>query len=633
MASDGDRVTGTYGDIRYTFGPSIAELANVFRLDSVSGWITTLGPLDRETCDRYVLPVIASDNGSPAKLTAATEVMVDVQDYNDNPPQFSQSSYMAAVNEDALPGTVVVKLTVTDGDKQLEKTMQYFIVDGDPQSQFGIRSGEVYVERKLDREEIGSYTIQVLATDGFFTASTHVTIDIIDNNDNPPYCSQHRYHETISESTLPGVFVLRILATDADEGVNAKMKFYLTGEAAEFFALDASSGQLKTSKSLDRETRALYSLTAHVQDRERPHWECTSEVMIALTDVNDNAPKFTQEWYTFAIPEDVEVRTIVGKVHAIDADMGVNRKVRYGLLFGTTNHFSIDPESGIIIVAKGLDRETIPVYNLTVTASDLGIPSMSSSVMVTVNILDVNDNPPEFSRKVYYASATENWPVGTEVVAVHATSLDIGVNAEIKYFIVGGNEHQKFAINQNSGAITISEQLDFERAQEFFLTIQALDGGVPVLSNHATVNITVVDSNDNQPLFSQASYSAVVREDAAIGESVVRVSATDLDGGDNGRITFTILHGDRHSQFRIDSDTGTLTVAGQLDRELISNYVLEIEARDNGVPSLASNVLITVEIADANDNAPTFSQANYTAIAQEDKPLGFAILKFQVVRH
>ena len=174
------------------------------------------------------------------------------------------------------------------------------------------------------------------------------------------------------------------------------------------------------------------------------------------------------------------------------------------------------------------------------------------------------------------------------------------------------------------------EQLDFERAQEFYLTIQALDGGTPPLSNHATVNVTVLDSNDNAPIFSQTSYSAVIREDAIMGEAVVRLAAADLDGGDNGRVTFTILQGDRHSQFRVDSETGLVAVAAQLDRELIANYVLEIEARDNGTPSMASSVLVTIEVADANDNPPMFSQVNYSTIAQEDKPLGFTILKLQV---
>ena len=639
-----------------------SELANVFRLDPVTGWITLLGPLDREETDRYVLPVTASDNGSPAKLNSATAVVIEVRDYNDNPPQFSQSHYVAAVNEEALPGTVVVRLTTTDRDRSISSNnnhldsssdnishsstsylqqpqLQYYIVSGDPRSQFGVRAGEVFVERPLDREEIGSYNIEVLTTDGFFTATTHVTIDILDDNDNPPYCTQHRYHELVSESTLSGTFIVRIRATDADEGANAKMKFYLTGEASEHFTLDPASGQLKTAKPLDREHRPIYTLTAHVQDRERPQWECTSEVEIVLMDINDNAPQFGQDWYTFSIPEDAEVRTIVGKVHASDADLGVNRKVRYALLPLPTvsghhqaHHFAVDAESGIVTVAKSLDRESTSSYNLTVTATDLGSPSpLSSTVVLTVVILDVNDNPPLFGRKLYSASVAEDSPVGHQVLRVLATSLDEGVNAEITYSIVGGNEHRHFEIDAQTGAITLKETLDYERAREFYLTIQALDGGVPPLSNHAAINISVLDTNDNAPVFSQAGgYSAAVREDAANGDIILRLNAVDFDSGENGRVSYSLVNGDRHSQFRVDSVTGVLTVAGQLDRELISSYALEVEARDNGSPALAAHTLVAIEISDANDNPPTFSQSNYTAIAQEDKELGFAILKLQV---
>lgn len=615
------------------------ELANVFRLDSVTGWITLLGPLDREETDRYTLPVTASDNGSPAKLSSATAVVIEVRDYNDNAPQFSQSHYVAAVNEEALAGTVVVRLTTTDRDYNPSSTavqqpqLQFYIVSGDPRAQFGIRMGEIYVQRPLDREEIGSYNIQVLATDGFFTATTHVTIDILDDNDNPPYCTQHRYHELVSESTLPGAFIVRVRATDADEGSNAKMKFYLTGESADYFTLDPASGQLKTAKLLDREQTPIYSLTAHVQDREKPQWECTSEIEIVLMDVNDNAPQFGQDWYTFSIPEDAEVRTIVGKIHATDADLGANRKVRYAVKQTNPHqHFAVDAESGIVTVAKILDRETTAFYNVTVTASDLGTPSLSSTVVITITILDVNDNPPLFGRKLYAASVAEDSPLGHQIVRVMATSLDVGVNAEIKYSIVGGNEHRHFSIDPSTGFITLTEALDYERAREFYLTIQALDGGHPPLSNHAAVNITVLDSNDNAPVFSQAGgYSAAVREDAANGETILVINAVDLDSGENGRITYSLVNGDRHGQLRVDSQTGALTVAGQLDREMISSYTLEVEARDNGSPTpLTATTLVALEISDANDNPPAFSQPNYTAIAQEDKQLGFAILKLQV---
>lgn len=164
------------------------------------------------------------------------------------------------------------------------------------------------------------------------------------------------------------------------------------------------------------------------------------------------------------------------------------------------------------------------MYNVTIQALNQGTPQLMGVASLIVNVQDINDNPPEFASKLYYAKVPEIYAVGTEVARVLATSKDTRVNADIYYSIVGGNEHKKFQIDAKTGVLIIAEQLDYERARDYFLTIQAVDGGIPPLSNHATVNITVTDSNDNAPIFSEVSYRAFVREDAKIGEKVTQVS-------------------------------------------------------------------------------------------------------------
>lgn len=161
--------------------------------------------------------------------------------------------------------------------------------------------------------------------------------------------------------------------------------------------------------------------------------------------------------------------------------------------------------------------------------------------------------------------------------------------------------------------------------------ILAVDGGVPPLSNLATLNISITDANDNAPQFTQTSYTARIREDAEIGDKILQVRANDLDSEDNGRIRYGIERGDRMGQFSIEEESGYISVAGQLDRESISNYVLEVSAKDYGFPELSSFVLVTVEISDANDNAPQYTETNYTAVVQEDKQIGHTLLKFEVV--
>lgn len=625
-----DADSGSNGDVRYALASDVGELANVFDIDTHTGWITILVPLDKEQVPEYTFQVIATDNGQP-KHSARTTVSIKLKDYNDCPPAFRNATYKTNVSEDALPGTVLLHITTVDKDIDLNTPVEFYILSGNPLSQFQIRqTGELIVTRPLDRESIGSYNLGIIVTDGTFTVKTNVSVTVLDANDNPPYCLKYRYKETLSEGAHPGHYVLTVQATDADEPANAKLRYYLTGHGDDDFSLDEDSGILKSARQLDRENQSRYHLVAHVQDRDRSGWECSSQIELHITDLNDNAPQFSMDTYSVTLPEDAEVGTLVTKVHATDIDIGINRKIKYSFIDSYRDHFKIVPDNGIITLAKPLDREQKAVYNLTVQAIDQGVPKLATVAILIVNVQDINDNPPEFTSKHYFASMAEHSAVGSEVLRVLATSKDTGVNAEIIYSIMGGNEQKKFAIHNKTGALTISDNLDYERAKDYFLTIQAVDLGTPPLSNLATVNISVTDSNDNSPVFNQNSYTARIREDAQIGDKILQVVANDLDSNENGRITYGLVRGDRHHEFTVEADTGYVSVAAQLDRETKSNYVLEVEAKDQGHPQLSTLVSVHIDISDANDNPPLFTQANYTAFVQEDKPIGHVLLKFEV---
>lgn len=349
----------------------------------------------------------------------------------------------------------------------------------------------MYVSRSLDRETTPSYVLEVVATDGMFVSKCRVTIEILDDNDSPPICKEPVYNIQLSEEVNVGSLILKAEATDADEKANGKQVFYLTGENADVFSLDRDSGELRTSIVLDREKINHFSLEAHIQDAGMPEWECISEIEIEVLDSNDNAPQWSQEVFSATMKEDMPIGTVVTKVHATDADVGENRRVEYALLDSADGFFRLNSKSGIVTLSKPLDREVQAMYNLTVRAMDRGRPRMSSITNLIVLVLDVNDNPPEFASKYYFASISEESVRGSDVVRVLATSKDTGINAEISYSIIGGNELRKFKINQKSGVIMVDSVLDHEKAQTYFLTIQAQDGGDPPLSNHATVNITI----------------------------------------------------------------------------------------------------------------------------------------------
>ncbi|CAN8006700.1 unnamed protein product, partial [Ixodes hexagonus] len=619
-----DADVGGLQKITYEFYEGNDPAADIFRVDAITGTVTTLVALDREAVPSYNFTVSARDDGLPAR-SATTWVFVEVVDVNDNAPSFARPRYDAAIFEDAVPGTVIVTLETSDPDSDASG-VDLYIASGDPDERFGIRNtGEMFVNRPLDRETTSSYFLEVVATDGVFVATTQLAVDVLDSNDNPPICLKSKYTELVSESIAVNTYILTVEATDADENRNAQLRYYLSGKGSDDFSINSTTG----NRLLDRERQPRFRLTAHVQDWGQWDWECTSAVEILLSDVNDNAPTFSQDEYTVSVAEDVDVGTLVAKVHATDKDLGFNRRVTYSFVDSARGHFSIDETSGIIQLNRPLDREDRATYNLTVQASDQGTPQLSSLATLVVVVQDVNDNPPEFSRKFYYASVSEASAVGVEVLKVLATSKDSGVNAEVTYFFSAGNELGHFSIDAKTGSVKVAKPLDYEGVRDYFLTILARDGGLPALSSQASLNISVTDHNDCPPVFGLTVYNAVVREDARVGDRIIQATS-DADSAANAALQYVIVRGDRHAQFAIDKESGYISVAASLDREMISNYVLEVECSDSGVPPLSSKVLVNIEASDVNDNPPQFAQSNYSAIVQEGKPVGFTILKFTI---
>lgn len=631
--------SGPNGNIRYFIDKDAGEILNIFDIDSYTGWITTLVELDEEQRDEFKFNVVATDNGQEIKHSSKAAVVIKLIDYNDNPVRFRQSQHDVKINENSLAGTVLQRFEVNDrdfsnftGGANEDSNVDFYIISGDLHSQFAINkhSGELYIAKSLDRESIDLYQLVILVTDGKFIDTANITVIVQDSNDNPQICLKYRYRETLREDVEINHYILNVLYQDADEPSNTHLRFYLTGNGADHFHLDEHTGKLHTAQPLDRETQPKYILTAFVQDRDNFGWECSSIIEITLIDVNDEKPTFTNEMYNVFVPEDAEIGSLVTKVLAIDRDKGKNRKIRYSFVDSYRNHFKIEAESGIVTLLKPLDREEKALYNLTLKATDMGEPSLSSTTTLIVSVQDINDSPPVFTNNHYAAEISESEPIGTSIVKLLATSNDIGVNAEITYIFVGGNDLKKFSIDRNSGVVSLADTIDYERSKDYFLTVQATDGGQPPLSTLATLNISITDANDNEPIFVQTSYEARIREDAELGDKILQVRAIDLDSNENGKIRYSIERGDKHNQFNIEAETGYISVANELDRESISNYILEVVARDNGMPELSSSVLVNLEISDANDNIPTFSEKSFDAFVQENRPVGHPLIKFNV---
>ncbi|XP_024115722.1 protocadherin Fat 1a isoform X3 [Oryzias melastigma] len=631
-----DLDSGSNGHVIYSLDPkqNSQEIFELFSINSETGWVTTLKELDREKMDKYTIAVLATDQGDTIQHISGTTVEVTVADINDNPPRFTAEIYKGTVSEDDPPpsGVIAILSTTDDDSEDFNKQVNYFITGGDPLGQFAIEhvqnEWKVSVRKPLDREVMDNYLLNITASDGIFTAKAVVEVKVLDANDNDPVCEKLLYSESVPEDSPAGRLILQVSATDADIRSNAQISFELQGVGAELFIIDSDTGELKTSRPLDRETQEEHRFKVRAVDGGGRY--CQADIHITVEDVNDNPPLFSSDPYTITVFENTETGTFVAKLQANDADAGLNSDILYSLINSADGYFSVDENSGVISLERPLDREVQAVYELTAQAVDRGSPRLSSLCTVTVSVLDINDNPPVFEHREYTATVPEDVAVGAQLLRVQAASRDKEANAEISYSIISGNEHGMFSVDSRSGDVFVIEPLDYETSHEYYITIEATDGGSPPLSDMATVNINLTDVNDNRPVFSQDVYAAVISEDMELGKTVLAVMAEDFDGPSYDHVQYSIVDGNQGSPFNIDPLRGELKVARQLDRERTSGYTLTVVASDNGVPPLSSSATINIDISDVNDNPPLFSQANYSLIIQENRPKGTSVLQLTV---
>uniref|UniRef100_A0A3Q1H4V1 Uncharacterized protein n=1 Tax=Anabas testudineus TaxID=64144 RepID=A0A3Q1H4V1_ANATE len=628
---------GSNGQVTYSLGPlGPITTSSVFAIDSKTGWITTVSQMDHESCSSYSFEVVASDLGELQSLSSTTVVTITVSDVNDNPPRFERELYRGAVKESDPLGEVVAVLKTRDQDgTDQNRLVSFYITGGNPRGVFGLAlvQGEwkVYVSGLLDREQQDWYLLNITASDGLYVARTAVEVTVMDANDNSPICNQAVYSTSFPEDIPTNKGILTVGATDADSGSSAEIQYSLFGIGVEDFYMDANTGELRTATFMDRETTASYKLIAQATDGGGLF--CRSDISLKVLDVNDNAPLFSSSHYLASVYENAAPKALITRLQATDPDEGLNRTVVYSLVESANGFFSIDPISGMVILERSLDRESRDSYRVRVQATDQAGQqgALSSQVDLTIMVLDVNDNAPVFQRRDYAVTVPEDVAVGTEVLRVLASSADIGPNAEITYKIRSGNELGKFAIHRNLGEVLVcADDLDFEVCKDYYLTVEAWDSGNPPLSTATMVTIELMDVNDNAPAFSQDIYNVLISEDAPVGQTITRVMAEDLDSQVNGRITYSILKGDRSNHFWIDPVTGLLKVNKRLDRELVSRYSLSVQAFDSGSPAMSSTVTVNIDISDVNDNPPAFTPPNSTAVIQLNQDAGTTLLMLSV---
>ncbi|XP_010767620.1 protocadherin-16-like, partial [Notothenia coriiceps] len=628
---------GENGTIFYSLSGPRAEC---FSLNPNSGELRSSSPLSHSERAEYSLTVTATDRGLPPRSTPCS---LTIQVLSTNRPTTKTNSFSMSFNsvEEAQPGSVIGSVRIRESEAPEVGELTYTLVGGtDRDGTFVVDrlNGDVYLARPLDYERDARYTLQIEVDDlseaNPSSTLVHLDIEVEDSNDHAPHFPEDPITIVISENMEPGSSVYTFQATDKDgSGPNSELKYSILHQwpnTPGLLHLDSDTGVLSLGQVLDHEVTTnlilVVKATDSAQDASQRRWGSVT-ARLYVTDENDNPPVFRSPT-AVSVMEDQPVGFVVLYVMAGDADQGENGRVSYSIQSGNTGGtFSLNPNTGSLSIFKPLDREEQDVFNLTITAEDHGIPQHSSSQLLCVHVIDVNDEVPWFEESQYEAQISENQPPGTSVLTVSASDLDQGTNGQVIY---GSISEDGFSIHPVTGVITTTKSLDRELQEYYTVTVFAKDEGLPPNHAKATVKIRVLDENDNAPFFGHLYYSIKVPENLE-ALPLFTLKATDQDAGDSGEITYKIKAGDSLGDFRLDRQSGVLSTSRPLDRENRAGYTLTVTAQDEGHPSLSSTATVEVTVMDINDHSPQFQSSSYTADVSEDVHIGSLVLEVKAI--
>ncbi|KAM9498255.1 protocadherin gamma-A12-like isoform 31-T31 [Salvelinus alpinus] len=560
-------------------------------------------------------------------------ISLQIQDVNDNSPQFADDVINLEITESADKGERFPINEAHDADIGQNAVQSYSLQRNDHfvlnvhTNRDGGKYGELVLEKELDREQQQEVTLLLTAVDGGTpqrsgTVVIHVTV--LDANDNIPVFSQDVYTVSLPENSPLGTIVATVRATDVDEGANGEVTYDLgriSDELKNLFQLDSKSGVINLSGPIDYEEQPIYEL--RVLAKDGAGLVSYTKVLIDITDVNDNAPVILIKTLTNPIPENVLPGTEVGIINVQDKDSEGNRQVRCSIQQNVP--FKLNPSIKnyySLVTTSELDREIISDYNITITATDEGSPPLSSSKIINLSVSDVNDNPPVFDEPSYSTYVTENNKPGSSMCSVTARDPDWRQNGTVVYSLlpsgVNGVPVSSFlSINGDTGVIHAVRAFDYEQFRSFKVHVVARDNGSPPLSRNVTVSVFITDENDNSP---QILYPApagnslmteMVPKAALAGSLVSKVIAVDADSGQNAWLSYHIVKSTDPGLFTIGLHSGEITAQRDISESDSMKQNLVISVKDNGQPSLSTTCDVYLLISDNLAEVPELKDMTY----------------------
>uniref|UniRef100_A0AAQ5X5M9 Cadherin domain-containing protein n=1 Tax=Amphiprion ocellaris TaxID=80972 RepID=A0AAQ5X5M9_AMPOC len=556
-------------------------------------------------------------------------IEVVIVDLNDNAPIFVEKSFSLNISEFSPTGEHFLLPLALDADtgSNSVKTYrlspnEYFSLDVQSSGEHSA-SAELVLLKALDREKQTVIKLTLTAVDGGKppnTGTVQINVNVLDVNDNTPLFSKTLYKARVNENAPPGSLVIQLNATDLDEGDNGRVVYSFVKRAnfnpADVFFINAETGEITVKGNLDYEAQAAYEVHAQATDKGSSPRRTNGKLLIEVVDVNDNAPEIVVTSLMNPVREDADIGSVVALVTVTDKDGGKNGQIRCKLVGSAPFKLNSNYKNYYSLVVDGpLDREMCPFYNVTITASDEGSPSLSSTSVVNVEISDVNDNAPRFLEPVINIYVKENSPVGAHIYAITAVDPDINENARVTYSLAGDSKSIPITsfvnINSDTGDIISLQSFNYEELKTFQFKVQATDSGVPPLSSNVTVNVLILDENDNNPtiLAPYSEHGSVNSESipysAEAGYFVAKIRAIDIDSGYNALLTYHLPEPKGNNLFRIGTSTGEIRTKRRMSDNDLKTHPLVVLVSDNGEPSLSATVSIEVVVVESTADIHT----------------------------
>ncbi|KAJ8266248.1 hypothetical protein GJAV_G00128230 [Gymnothorax javanicus] len=551
-------------------------------------------------------------------------VEVNVLDINDNAPSFPVKNIVLNITENALPGDRFTLVLADDPDVGSNAVKAYKLSANEHFS-LDVQSGgeqtvsaELVLQKAIDREKQPAIHFILTAIDGGKpprSGSVQITVNVMDINDNNPTFMRSLYKVNVSENIVPGTKIISVTATDLDDGINGQIQYSFVAHGStrmsDVFAIDPDTADIMLKGNLDFEENSAFELRVQAKDRGHSPRASNCKVLVQVMDVNDNAPVISVTSLRKIVREDAKTGSVVALITVSDKDAGKNGAVKCVITDGSPFTLQSSYENYYSLVVDGpLDRESASQYNVTITATDEGAPPLSSTNVITVHVSDVNDNAPGFLERVMNVYLKENSPVGAFICKVTAIDPDEKENARVSYSMLENPSKPVSAsalvnVNSASGEIYSLQSFNYEELKMLQFQVQATDSGVPPLSSNVTVNVFILDENDNSP-GALPPYSGQVSVNtesipysAEAGYFVAKIRAVDADSGYNALLSYHIAEPKGSSLFRIGPSSGELRTKRRMSDDDFKKHPLVILISDHGEPPLSASVSIDVEVVES----------------------------------